>query len=245
MKPNEIKEAIEKLVERGKHTLLLIGNIDSSAMDRFISEYTVWYSEALPVIRAFLPDRLAELESLYASSASVDPSMYSIQDYLTRARSLITPSNSTWFKQASEAASAKFLTQISMLDSVRSRLDSILADIKGVLQADLFDSELDAARDLLQNGHLRASGVVAGVVLEGHIRKVCLGHGLQIGKNPTISTLNDLLKDNGIIDLPQWRRIQHLGDLRNLCGHKRDREPTDEDVGELLDGVDKVIKTIF
>ena len=214
-------------------------------MDRFISEYTVWYSEALPVIRAFLPDRLAEFESLYTSSASVNPSGYSIQDYLIRARLLITPSNPSWFEQASEVARTKFMTQISILDSVRSRLDSILADIKGVLQADLFDSEMDAAKELLRNGYLRPSGVVAGVVLEGHLKKVCLDHGLKVGKDSTISTLNDALKDGGVIDVPQWRRIQHLGDLRNLCSHKKERDPTTEDVQMLLDGVNEVIKTLF
>lgn len=245
MNPKEIKEAIEKLVEKGRHTSLLIGELNTGAIDKLISEYTAWYTEALPVVRALLPDRVAEFISLYntSSSSASRSDTYSIQDYLTNVRRFRTGSN--WLEQASAVVMAKLTTQISILDSVRLRLDSILADIKGILQADLFDSELDAARDLLKNGHLRASGVIAGVVLEGHLKKVCLDHGLKVDKNPTISTLNDTLKDGGVMGLPQWRRIQLIGDLRNLCSHKKDREPTDDDVQELLSGVDKVIKTVF
>jgi hypothetical protein len=54
-----------------------------------------------------------------------------------------------------------------------------------------------------------------------------------------------LLKENDIIDTPKWRFIQHLGDLRNLCDHNKDREPTKDDVIELVEGVEKVIKTVF
>ena len=56
---------------------------------------------------------------------------------------------------------------------------------------------------------------------------------------------NDALKEGGVIDIPQWRFIQRLGDLRNLCDHNKDREPTKDEVAELIDGVDKLTKTVF
>jgi hypothetical protein len=61
----------------------------------------------------------------------------------------------------------------------------------------------------------------------------------------TISSLNDALKDASVLQLPEWRRIQHLGDIRNLCGHVREREPSADEVNGLIDGVDKVVKTII
>lgn len=39
--------------------------------------------------------------------------------------------------------------------------------------------------------------------------------------------------------------IQHLGDIRNLCDHNKDREPTKEEVEELINGIDQIIKTNF
>jgi hypothetical protein len=82
-------------------------------------------------------------------------------------------------------------------------------------------------------------------VAEKHLEEVCHNHNVAVKKNPTMSTLNDALKDKDVIDVPEWRFIQRLGDLRNLCDHNRKREPTEEEVLELIDGVDKIMKTVF
>ena len=113
------------------------------------------------------------------------------------------------------------------------------------MQADLFDNELDAAEDLNKKGYSRGAGAIAGVVLERHLETVCQNHKVNIPKNPTISKLYELLKSADVIDIPTWRFIQHLGDLRNLCDHNKDKNPTDEQVNELLEGVKKITKTVF
>lgn len=48
-----------------------------------------------------------------------------------------------------------------------------------------------------------------------------------------------------MIDISRWRQIQFLGDVRNLCDHKKEKEPTEEQVEELIEGVEKVIKNVF
>ena len=63
-------------------------------------------------------------------------------------------------------------------------------------------------------------------------------------KNPTIADFNDALKDNAY-DVVEWRRIQRLGDIRNLCDHSKDREPTKDEVEELISGTERTIKTVF
>ena len=145
-----------------------------------------------------------------------------------------------------DAALPRFLQQLSIVMSIRERFRSSLFDIRQLAQADLFDSELDAAKELAKNKFTRAAGAVAGVVLERHLREVCGNHGVTVRKaKPTISDLNDALKDATVIDIPQWRSIQFLGDLRNLCDHVRESEPTAEQIRDLLEGVAKVTKTIF
>lgn len=140
----------------------------------------------------------------------------------------------------------RFQMQLEILRSVERRFESSLFDIKQFVQADLFDSELDAARELEKHGFYRAAGAVAGVVLEKHLAQVAANHKITIGKkHPTISDLNDALKNAGVVETPTWRGIQRLGDLRNLCDHNKDREPTDTDITELVDGVDKTTKTLF
>ena len=87
---------------------------------------------------------------------------------------------------------------------------------------------------------------MAGVVLEKHLKEVCSNHGTTVRKSaPQISDLNEALRDADVIDKPQWRSIQQLGDLRNLCAHHQESEPRPDQVEDLLTGVAKVTKTIF
>ena len=144
------------------------------------------------------------------------------------------------------AAVSKFQQQIAILKSISNRFESSLFDITQLLQADLFDTELKGAEELLKKGFFRAAGIIAGVLLEKHLFQVLSNHNINIAKKqPGINDFNDLLKNNDIIDVPLWRQIQRFGDIRNLCGHNKDREPTKEEVMELINGVDKCLKTIY
>jgi len=48
-----------------------------------------------------------------------------------------------------------------------------------------------------------------------------------------------------VIDVPAWRQIQRLADVRNLCNHSKHREPHKKEVDELIDGVDRIVRTLF
>jgi hypothetical protein len=101
------------------------------------------------------------------------------------------------------------------------------------------------ARELLKHKFTRAAGAIAGVVLEKHLQQVCDDRGLKITKkNPTIGELNDILKTASVIDVPQWRHISMLGDIRNICAHNKQKEPTIEQVTDLNDGANKIVKTV-
>lgn len=135
---------------------------------------------------------------------------------------------------------------MAILRAAEARFDSSLFEIRQLVQADLLDSEVKAAEELLKHKFIRAAGAVAGVVLESHLGQVCGDHKLQPSKkNPTISDFNESLKAAGVIDLPQWRFIQHLADIRNLCDHGRKPDPTPEQVADLLAGVKKVTKSVY
>lgn len=235
----KIRQELDMVINKG---LELGQNLTKDRM-QFMSQYHEWYTRSLPVVRHLLPDRLAEFERLYHldKRKDIDASTYTIEDYLQG----LSVTRGLHQLNVDGITSSKFTNQVLILMSAASRLDDILSNIQGILQADLFDSEIDAARDLKRNGHLRAAGVVVGVVLESHLAKVCQNHGVTVRKkDPTTSDFNDLLKNSDIFDIPTWRWIQRLGDLRNLCCHSKDRDPTADEVQELIDGVDKAIKTI-
>jgi len=102
---------------------------------------------------------------------------------------------------------------------------------------------LAEARDQLALGRYRAAGCVAGVELERGLRDLAAANSLTLTTDPGISAYNDLLKGKGY-DKATWRRIQALGDLRNLCAHVLDHEPTRDEATRLVDGVDDVLRAL-
>jgi len=102
-----------------------------------------------------------------------------------------------------EAAIPQFRHQINILKSLEGRFESTLFDIKQLVQADLFDTELQSAKELLKHKFVRAAGALAGVVLEKHLAQVANSHNLTLKKNLTINDLNETLKNNNVIDTSQ------------------------------------------
>ena len=256
---DKYKKDLENLLEEGE--MLLFGMVDDldlyGSADPKTAEhikkakklnpklhYEKWYTEALKVIQQIIPDRLEDFKMLYKNEKrkKLDYLSYTVSDYIIgvviRYGDEITVNT--------DAAFRKFQQQISILQSAQKRFMSSLFDIKQLLQADLFDSELDTALELNKKGFLRGAGAIAGVILEKHLSQICDNHKIKISKkNPTIADFNDKLKEDGVYEIPTWRKIQHLGDLRNLCDHNKEKEPSPDDVEELINGVAKVIKTIF
>lgn len=216
--------------------------------DSFDKDYQNWYSESCSVIRQLLPERLEEFELLYKGNGrrkKIDFMTFNIQDWLMGVRAEVDFMGDKPFDDLG-VVTMQFTTQLNILKSAKKRFESRLFEIRQLVQADLLDSELDAARQLHKNGYLRASGVIAGVVLEAHLRQVCIDHALTMRKrSPGISDYNELLKSSDVIEVPVWRFIQRLGDLRNLCGHKKDREPEKDEIHELMNGVEKITKTVY
>ena len=212
----------------------------------FNRSYEAWYSESLALLRQLLPDRVANFISFYEKPKSrkdINSSNYVIQDYLQGIT--VTRGYQKDVVVGQSAALSQFRQQLAILEATMARFESSLFEIRQLVQADLFDSELDAARELLRNKFLRAAGAIAGVVLEKHLHQVCDDHSIIIPKkNPGISDLNELLKSNSVIDIPQWRHITLLADIRNLCDHNKKKEPTPEQIEDLITGTDKVLKTI-
>lgn len=253
-----IKSELKKLHDRGKkifitelksqgHPQFKDSEIDTDSF-ALVAEYQEWYSEALPVVKHLLPDRYEEFKHQYKldkTRKEVDFLTYTISDYLIGLRVTRGPQKESVVDPLN-AFVQRFQQQLSILGSARSRIESRLADIKGILQAELFDSEIQAAKDLLSKHHLRAAGALAGVTLEAHLSKVAENHDVTVRKkHPTVSTYNQALKNAKVIDVPVWRQIQHLGDIRNLCVHSKERDPTKDEVDDLIRGVEKLTKTLF
>lgn len=214
------------------------------ALPDFRTKYQQWYSESLALLRQILPDRLNNFVSLYEkpnNRKDLHAGNYVIQDYIQR----ITVTRGTETIVGFNAAIPQFRQQLAILGAAKTRFESTLFEIRQLVQADLFDGEIDAARELHKHKFFRAAGAVAGVVLEKHLHQVCEDHKIKIiKKNPGIGDLNELLNKEGVIEVPQWRHISLLADLRNLCDHNKQKEPSADQVKDLIDGTEKILKTI-
>jgi hypothetical protein len=241
--PEQYRAALKK--ETGKDDTKVQAFLDE--LPSFTDKYQSWYSEAKALIRQLLPDRLLDFVSHYEKPKprkSVSYESYRIEDCLQGLT--VTQGYAKEKVVGPEAAILHFRQQLAILESANRRFASSLFDIHQLVQADLLDSELDAADELAKNKFTRAAGAVAGVVVEKHLAQVCDNHAVKLTKkSPTISELNDALKNANVYDVTQWRFIQHLADIRNLCDHNKATEPTAEQVNDLVSGVRKITKTIF
>lgn len=260
---DDVKKSLDDLIKRGNNLFIAFryqtaGNeqkkemeksyktkgIEVSELPNYKTQYEVWYSEALPYIKKFIPDRVSDFTSLYKNDKrkEITAATYTISDAVVGINIL---RGETVLVEPKDVL-PKFLQQISILTSALNLVDSVIYSLSFSIRADLFDSELDAANELLKSGFLRASGAMCGVILEKHLGQVCNQHEITLKKSsPTIADYNDALKDASVIDLPTWRYIQHLGDLRNLCCHDKKTEPTKEQTTDLLTGSIKITKTVF
>jgi hypothetical protein len=262
---DRLKKDLDRLIDRGERLLLAMGkelqgdafvkqicasigeekaNALLKTLPDFATEYEAWYSESLALLRQLLPARVDNFIGFYEKPKgrkSISYGNYVIQDYLQSLR--VTYGVSVTAEPS--AAVPQFKQQLAIMKAAKTRFESSLFEIRQLVQADVFDSEIGAARELVKNKFLRAAGAIGGVVLEKHLRQVCDDHSISVTKkNPGIGDLNDLLKDNSVVDVPQWRHISMLGDIRNLCVHNKQKEPTDAQVTDLIDGTDKVLKTL-
>ena len=214
------------------------------ALPDFKSIYEAWYSESLALLKQVLPDRVQDFIGMYAKPRgrkAVTYDNYVMQDYMQNltvrrmGEVIVDPS----------AAYPQFSQQLSIVMAATARFESSLFEIQQIVQADLFDSEIDAARELHKHKFYRAAGAISGVILEKHLRQVCNDRNIKIAKkNPGIGDLNELLKKEGVIEMAQWRHISLLADLRNLCDHNKQKEPSPEQVADLIDGTEKILKTV-
>ena len=202
--------------------------------DNFIRDYHEWYSGVLALVEGNMCSRTNEVIALHEG--------------IKGAKEAPTP-----MIRLLQSQSMTFEMQVTLASRI-SHMKSVVASIPAYMDARLYDVELAVAqayvRDelseaevLLKSRHVRAAGGIAGVLLERHLKLLCDRHHptIKYTKSAGVSKLNDLLKDSGVYDVAQWRKVQWMGDIRNGCDHARTSEPRKEDVRDLISEVGKFV----
>ncbi|MDC4989275.1 HEPN domain-containing protein [Acinetobacter baumannii] len=120
--------------------------------------------------------------------------------------------------------------------------NGFLITFKQIVQAEVFESELEQAKSLLESGYKNAAAVIAGVVLETAIKELCQNNGIDLEKK-NLNRLNEDLVKAGVYNTLQQKQILALADIRNKAAHGDYDEFTKEDVERMISDIERFLLT--
>jgi hypothetical protein len=178
---------------------------------------------------------------MFGSTTSVDNEL--LLSWKVKVKNLlfqVCSENSQHFKQfEKEETEGRLGTNYSLFKGLKAIFlaakedfeGGYLSSVKTLVQAEVFDSELEQASELFSSGYSTAVAVVAGVVLETALRELCDKNGISHGKLDKMN--NDLVKA-GVYNKLNQKRITALADIRNSAAHGKPNEFTDQDVSNMI-----------
>jgi len=111
-----------------------------------------------------------------------------------------------------------------------------LTRLRDLIQAEVFESELDQAQELFRAQYSTAAAVIAGTVLETTLRQMCHDRGIDPGKMDKMNA--DLSKAGAYNSLVQ-KRITALAAVRNSAAHGKNSEFSADDVSSMIRDVER------
>jgi hypothetical protein len=207
----------------------------------FVVGYQRWYSRALPLMKQLAPDRYAEFQRCYNRDTKAGLHWHHdkvIQDYIfehDKDAPIITR----------QQAHRSFTIQLAILKSVADRLAWMALDTEDQMNRSLQLSLLETARGLIKVNE-RAAGVLAGVMLEAHLKQLAARHQVRSRKqSPPLAELAETLKAAKVLDLPAWSQLTWIADLRERCWKAEGAAPTKLQARDLIDGTHWLITNVF
>jgi hypothetical protein len=113
-----------------------------------------------------------------------------------------------------------------------------LVSIRSLVQAEVFDSELEQASEFLKQGYLVAAAVTAGVVLETALRDLCVGNRIPTGK---LDKMNADLAKAGVYNSLTQKKITALAAIRNSAAHGHPEQFQAHDVAAMISDVESFL----
>ena len=134
---------------------------------------------------------------------------------------------------------SKFKAQKAVLEAAKEDFEGgYLSSYKSIVQADVFDTELEQANELLQSGYFVAAAVITGVVLETALRELCDREGIPTGKMDKMNA--DLVK-SAIYSKVTQKQITAYAGIRNSAAHGNLNEFTKNDVEQMIPSVEQFL----
>lgn len=165
-----------------------------------------------------------------------------VKDLLSR----VCGEDSQYFQQFIKSESSPYTTNAYILQEMKAVFmaakedfeSGYLTSFRTLVQAEVFDSELEQASELLSNGYTTAAAVVAGVVLETALRELCDRSSIPHAK---LDMMNSELVKAGVYNRLVQKRITALADIRNSAAHGKPDEFNRDDVSDMIEQVGRFL----
>jgi len=122
--------------------------------------------------------------------------------------------------------------------------NTLFEDIKAIVRADVFEDFIEMAEYLLSERYIGPASVVIGIVLEGHLKQLCVRHkidttfekdGVSLPKRA--ESLNSDLLSQKVYDKGDSKQVTAWLDIRNKGAHGEWDKITKEQVDLMIRGV--------
>jgi hypothetical protein len=236
--PTDVQALTSKVKDLSEQVDYLLAVSDMTELRR---GYQTWYSQAYQIVSTHLPNRLTTFENLHYTPSKVYSPEAETETYCG-IRSYLRGDGS--YKPFRQRFKADFEQQQGILLAVPDVIELRALEVRALVTADLVNGELNQARLLLDHGFLRAAGALAGVALEAHLKLLHEQSGLQYIDRDTLRPLALRLRQNGVITLGDEKKCDAMADTRNKCDHKNRTDPTEQEVSELIEDVDRFTKRV-
>ncbi len=213
-----------------------------------ITQYKKRFSELCDQLNAVEATKRNEYDK-YSNSNLIRVDNNQLLNWKVKAKNLLQAAcgvESQHFKHFEENESGSYLTSYDILLRLRAVFlaakedfeGGYLSSVKSLVQAEVFDSELEQARELLKSRYRGAAAVIAGVVLETALRDLCSQKAMNTGK---LDKMNADLAKAGVYSVLTQKRITALADIRNNAAHGHHNNFNDEDVASMISDVERIL----
>ena len=140
------------------------------------------------------------------------------------------------------------IERASQVLSIKGVLDGIIEDVEGgyidgivtEITINILEDILYQAKILHREGLKDVSAIYGRISLEKYLKE--LAEKNNVATNQRANKINDDLKSKDIYTQIKWREIQFWLDIGNKSAHGEFNAFTDDDVKNMLNGVEKFIK---
>jgi hypothetical protein len=244
----EVQEKIDELTEKNDIVGYINDVLDDLSVEGIeishenpkerweaLDRYEKWFNSAYPLIDEYLPDRKEEFEERYEEVRKI---LELDIGYLNK-----KGINKRNVMHSLVLSGINF--QYSLVSSIPSRVETEQLRARRSVSSNIVTNEIQKAKELFDDGNIRASGVIAGVALERHLLTLCESSEkeLDFGYMDGITSLAQELSNANEISDDDERNLEYLAGIRNKCSHATDEEPEEREVERLLNQSDEFIRS--